>query len=153
MGFDALSQEGLLIAGYLHDIGKIIIPSEILCKPGKLTTEEYNLIKNHVQAGYELLKNVNFSWNIAQVVLEHHERLDGSGYPNGLKEDQISIQGRILAVADVVEAMSAYRPYRPALGIERALAEIAQGRGAIYDETVVDVCLKLFREKKYKMSN
>lgn len=153
MGFDALSQEGLLIAGYLHDIGKIIIPSEILCKPGKLTTEEYNLIKNHVQAGYELLKNVNFSWNIAQVVLEHHERLDGSGYPNGLKEDQISIQGRILAVADVVEAMSAYRPYRPALGIERALAEIAQGRGVIYDETVVDVCLKLFREKKYKMSN
>jgi putative nucleotidyltransferase with HDIG domain len=153
MGFDALSQEGLLIAGYLHDIGKIIIPSEILCKPGKLTAEEYNLIKNHVQAGYELLKNVNFSWNIAQVVLEHHERLDGSGYPNGLKEDQISIQGRILAVADVVEAMSAYRPYRPALGIERALAEIAQGRGVIYDETVVDVCLKLFREKKYKMSN
>jgi len=140
-----------LIAGYLHDIGKIIIPAEILCKPGKLTPEEFNLIKNHVQAGYELLKNVNFSWNIARAVLEHHERLDGSGYPNHLKGDEISIQGRILAVADVVEAMSAYRPYRPALGIDLALAEIERGRGVIYDETVVDVCIKLFREDGYAL--
>jgi PAS domain S-box-containing protein/putative nucleotidyltransferase with HDIG domain len=151
LGFDTVSQEGVLIAGYLHDIGKIIIPAEILCKPGKLTPEEFNLIKNHVQAGYELLKNVNFSWNIARAVLEHHERLDGSGYPNHLKGDEISIQGRILAVADVVEAMSAYRPYRPALGIDLALAEIERGRGVIYDETVVDVCIKLFREDGYAL--
>ena len=152
MGFDDRRQEGLMIAGYLHDIGKIIVPVEILCKPGKITPEEYNLIKNHVQAGYDLLKDVNFPWDIAQAVLEHHERLDGSGYPNALKGHQISIDGRILGVVDVVEAMSSYRPYRPALGMDAALVEIERGRGILYDAEVVDVCLRLFREKGYKIS-
>jgi len=140
-----------MIAGYLHDIGKIIVPSEILCKPGKLTPNEYSLIKGHVQAGYDLLKNVTFPWNISRAVLEHHERVDGSGYPNSLRADQISIEGRILAVADVVEAMSAYRPYRKALGIEIALAEIERGRGSIYDEEVAQACLSLFHQKAYKI--
>ena len=152
LGFDADRQVGLLITGYLHDIGKIIVPVEILCKPGKITPAEYRLIKDHVQAGYDLLKNVTFPWDISRAVLEHHERLDGSGYPNHLIGDQVSIEGRILAVADVVEAMSSYRPYRPALGIEVALAEIARGRGTIYDAAIVDACLKLFREKDYKIA-
>lgn len=152
LGFDADRQQGLRIAGYLHDIGKIIIPAEILSKPGKISAEEYALVKNHVKAGYNLLKQINFPWNISRPVLEHHERLDGGGYPNGLTGDQISMEGRILAVADVVEAMSAYRPYRPALGVEVALAEIERGRGSIYDEKVVDACLALFREKGYKIN-
>ncbi len=151
MGFDADRQEGLMIAGYLHDIGKIIVPIEILSKPTKLSTEEYNLVKNHVQASYDLLKNVHFEWNIAQPVFEHHERLDGSGYPRNLKADEISIEGRILAVADVVETMSAHRPYRAKLGIKAALIEIKRGRGTLYDATVVDVCLKLFNEDGYKL--
>jgi PAS domain S-box-containing protein len=153
MGFDAHRQEGLMYAGYLHDIGKIIVPVEILSKPGKISPEEYNLVKNHVQAGYRLLKDVAFPWVIAQPVLEHHERLDGSGYPNGVKGEKISIEGRILAVADVVDAMSSHRPYRAALGIDSALAEIVHGRGTLYDETVVDACLTLFREKGYKIPN
>jgi len=140
-----------MIAGYLHDIGKIIVPVEVLCKPGKISPVEYELVKNHVQAGYDLLKKVTFPWPIAQPILEHHERLNGSGYPNRLKADQISVDGRILAVADVVEAMTSFRPYRAALGIEAALAEIERGRGIVYDETVVDACLKLFREKDYKI--
>ena len=152
MGFDDKYQEGLMIAGYLHDIGKIIIPAEILCKPGKITPDEYSLIKGHVQAGYELLKAITFPWDISRAVLEHHERMNGSGYPNALNADQISMEGRILAVADVVEAMSAYRPYRPALGIDVALAEIERGRGNLYDEAVVDACLKIFREKNYKIA-
>ncbi len=149
MGFDKIRQEGLMVAGYLHDLGKIIIPVEILCKPGNISPEEYNLVKNHVQAGYELLKGVTFPWPIADSVLEHHERLDGSGYPNGLKGDQISIEGRILAVADVMDAMGCNRPYRTAPGIEKALAEIERGRGSVYDEQVVDACITLFREKAY----
>jgi PAS domain S-box-containing protein len=149
MGFDTQRQEGLKFAGYLHDIGKIIVPVEILSKPGKISPEEYSLVKNHVQAGYCLLKDVNFPWQIARPVLEHHERLDGSGYPNGLKGEQISIEGRILAVADTVDAMASHRPYRAALGVENALAEIVRGRGTLYDEKVVDACLTLFREKNY----
>jgi len=153
MGLDEKTQTGLMIAGYLHDIGKIIVPEAILCKPGKLSIAEYNLIKDHVQAGYDLLKNVSFPWSISQSILEHHERLDGSGYPNQLKAEQISIEGRIMAVADVVDAMSAYRPYRPSLGIDVALAEIKRGRGSLYDESVVDACLALFRVQKYKISS
>ncbi|QWD22461.1 PAS domain S-box protein [Polynucleobacter paneuropaeus] len=152
MGLDEKTQTGLMIAGYLHDIGKIIIPEAILCKPGKLSIAEYNLIKDHVQACYDLLKNVSFPWSISQSILEHHERLDGSGYPNQLKAEQISIEGRIMAVADVVDAMSAYRPYRPSLGIDVALSEIERGRGSLYDESAVDACLALFREQKYKIS-
>ncbi|MEA9599145.1 HD-GYP domain-containing protein [Polynucleobacter sp. AP-Sanab-80-C2] len=151
MGLDSIHQEGLMVAGYLHDLGKIIVPVEILCKPTKISPEEYNLVKNHVQAGYDLLKNVTFPWPIAHSVLEHHERLDGSGYPNGLKGDQISIEGRILAVSDVMDAMSCNRPYRTSPGIEEALAEIEGGSGRIYDERVVHACLTLFREKGYKI--
>ena len=151
MGLDELRQQGLAIAGYLHDTGKIIVPIEILCKPGRLSQEEFNLVKNHVQAGYDLLNPITFPWVIAPAVLEHHERLDGSGYPNHLKADQISVEARILAVADVVDAMSSHRPYRAALGIDAALAEIERGRETFYDATVVDACLKLFREKGYKM--
>ena len=153
LGFDKHRQQGLMIAGYLHDIGKIIVPIEILSKPGPISPEEYSLVKNHVQAGYKLLEAVVFPWPIARPVWEHHERLDGSGYPNHLKGDQISIEGRILSVADVVEAISSHRPYRPALGIDRALAEIVRGRGVLYDEAVVDACLKLFRERGYKIAN
>lgn len=153
LGFSKLRQEGLKIAGYLHDIGKMIVPTEILSKPTKLSPEEYGLVKNHVQEGFKLLKELAFLWPIAQPVLEHHERLDGSGYPYGLKDHQISIEGRILAVADTVDAMSSRRPYRAGLGIQCALAEIVRGRGTQYDETVVDACLKLFREKGYVIPN
>ena len=151
MGLDEHRQHGLMIAGYLHDIDKIIVPVEILCKPGKISPQEYSLIRNHVQAGYDLLKDVTFPWRVAQPVLEHHERLDGSGYPHHLSADQISLDGRILAVADVVEAMSSHRPYRATLGIESALAEIERRRGILSDEAVVDACLTLFREKAYTM--
>jgi putative nucleotidyltransferase with HDIG domain len=150
LGFDAHYQEGIMIAGYLHDIGKIIVPIDILSKPGKLTHEEFNLVKNHAQAGYEIIKNLNFPWDIVQGVWEHHERLDGSGYPRRLKGDEISIDGRILAVADVVDAMSSFRPYRASLGIKKALDEIERGRNTLYDATVVDVCLKFFQDKSYQ---
>jgi putative nucleotidyltransferase with HDIG domain len=146
MGFDADRQEGLMVAGYLHDIGKIIIPVEILAKPGKISAEEFSLIKNHVQAGYDLLKDVGFKWNIAQPIYEHHERLDGSGYPRKLKADQISIDGRILAVADVVESIFHYRPYRPERGANTGLTVIKKGRGTLYDATVVDACIKLLED-------
>ena len=149
MGLDEEHQQGLMVAGYLHDLGKIIVPIEILCKPTKLSPEEYNLVKNHVQAGYNLLKGVKFPWPITDPVLQHHERLDGSGYPNGLKGDQISLEGRIMAVADVIDAMGCNRPYRISPGIEKGLAEIEAGSGKIYDEKVVDACLRLFREKDY----
>ncbi len=152
MGFDEIYQRGMMIAGYLHDTGKIIVPIEILCKPGNLSREEFNLVKNHVQAGYDLLKDVTYPWPIAKSVLGHHERLDGSGYPNGLKSDQISLESRILAVADVIDAMASHRPYRAALGIEKALAEIELGRETIYDGAVVDACLTLFREKGYTLN-
>jgi PAS domain S-box-containing protein len=149
LGFDAHRAQGLRVAGYLHDIGKIIVPAEILAKPTRLTPAEYELIKGHAKASFDVLKNVEFPWPVAQVALQHHERLDGSGYPQGLRGEDILLEARIMAVADVVEAMASHRPYRPGLGIEKALAEIERGRGAIYDPTVVDACLKLFREKHY----
>ena len=122
LDFDAHRQEGLRVAGYLHDVGKIIIPSEILAKPGKLSAIEFELIKEHARAGYEVLAPVEFPWPVAEAALQHHERLDGSGYPQGLKGDAILFEARILAVADVVEAMTSHRPYRAGFGIERALA-------------------------------
>lgn len=149
--FDRNQQEGIRVAGYLHDVGKIKLPAEILSKPGKLTENEYNLIKDHAQSGYDVLSRVDFPWPIADVALQHHERIDGSGYPQNLKRESIIIEARIIAVADVVEAMSSHRPYRPGLGIEKALAEIEQGRALIYDENVVDACLKLFRENGFKI--
>lgn len=149
LGLDARRQEGLRVAGYLHDVGKIIIPSEILSRPGKLSVIEFELIKGHAQAGYDVLAPVEFPWPVAEVALQHHERLDGSGYPRGLKGDAILFEARILAVADVVEAMTSHRPYRAGLGIERALAEIERGRGTTYEPAVVEACVNLFREKAY----
>ena len=148
LGFDKNRQEGMRVAGYLHDIGKITIPAEILSKPGKLSEIEYSLIKEHAQASYDVLRNVDFPWPVALVALQHHERLDGTGYPKGRKGEEIIIEARILAVADVVEAMSSHRPYRAGLGIENALAEIERGRGTAYDATA---CLILFKEKGYQL--
>ena len=141
---------GLKLAALVHDIGKINIPAEILSKPGKLTAPEFNLIKMHPQTGYDILKSIEFPWPIAEIVLQHQERYDGSSYPNGLKGEDILIKARILAVADVIEAMSSHRPYRPSLGIDFALEEIEKNRNILYDPEVTDVCLSLFREKGYK---
>jgi len=142
--------EGVRIASLIHDIGKVGLPSEILSKPDKISIEEYNLIKRHSQIGYDILKGIDFSYPVAQIVLQHHERLNGSGYPNHLKSEKILLEAKIIGVADVVEAMSSHRPYRPALGIEIALEEISQNRGILYDPEVVDVCLKLLKEKGFK---
>ncbi|MHB8354724.1 MAG: HD domain-containing phosphohydrolase [Burkholderiales bacterium] len=152
LGLDAHQLEGLQVASNLHDVGKIMIPAEILSKPSKLTAIEYALVQGHVQAGYEVLKNVKFPWPVAQVVLQHHERMDGSGYPQGLKGEAILFEARIIAVADVVEAMSSHRPYRAGLNMEAALGEIERNKGVKYDAKVVDACLKLFREKGYTIS-
>ena len=151
LGFDAQRVEGLRVAGFLHDIGKITIPAEILSKPGKLSSIEYQLIQGHPQSGHDVLKDVEFPWPVAQVALQHHERIDGSGYPHGLKGEAILFEARILAVADVVEAMSSHRPYRAGLGVDRALAEIERGRGTAYDAEAVDACLRLFRDRAYEL--
>ncbi|MBA7582984.1 hypothetical protein ES708_24922 [subsurface metagenome] len=142
--------EGIRISSLVHDVGKISVPAEILNKPIKLTEIEYNLIKDHSQVGYDVLKSIEFPWPIAQIVLQHHERLDGSGYPQRLKGEDIIIEARIIGVADVVEAMSSHRPYRPALGVDAALEEISQNKGILYDPEVVDVCIKLFKKKEFK---
>jgi len=152
MGLPDEQIQGIHLAGIVHDLGKIRVPAEILSKPGRISDAEFSLIKEHPQAGYDILKDVKFPWPIAQIVLQHHERLDGSGYPQGLKEDQILLEAKIMAVADVVEAMSSHRPYRPGLGIDMALQEIEQHKGVLYDSTVVDACVKLFREQAYKLA-
>jgi len=139
------------MATVVHDIGKINIPSEILSKTSRLTEMEFNMIKTHPQAGHDILKQIEFPWPIAQIVLQHHERMDGSGYPQGLKGEEILLEARILAVADVVEAMSSHRPYRPARKIEEALEEISKNRGILYDPQVVDACLRLFTEKGFAL--
>ncbi len=144
MGMNRDRLEGLRIAGLLHDIGKIYVPSDILTKPGKLSLHEFGIIKAHPEAGYDILKGIQFPWPVARMVLQHHERQDGSGYPGGLRGDRIILEAKILAVADVVEAMSSNRPYRPALGMGKAIAEIYQHRGKVYDPEVVDACLSLF---------
>lgn len=143
--------EGIHMAGTIHDIGKISVPAEILTKPGKLTELEYSLVKTHPRAGYDILKDIEFPWPLAKAVLQHHERMDGSGYPEGLKGEAILPEARILAVADVVEAIASHRPYRPARGIEAAIEEIYKNRLILYDSNVVDACIKLFREKGYKL--
>ncbi|MCJ7790463.1 MAG: PAS domain S-box protein [Candidatus Atribacteria bacterium] len=142
--------EGIRIASLIHDIGKIGLPTEILSKPTKLSDLEFSLIKNHSQIGYNILKSIDFSYPVARIVLQHHERPNGSGYPNNLKGDKILLEARIIGVADVVEAMSSYRPYRPALGIDKALEEISKNKGILYDPKVVDACLKLFKEKGFE---
>ncbi len=152
MGLSDLQHEGLTMAAFVHDIGKILVPADILSKPGKLTKPEVDMLRDHTRIGYEILKTIEFPWPIAKIVLQHHERVDGSGYPLGLSGNQIIIEARILAVADVVEAMSSHRPYRPALGIEKALEEILLGRGTIYDTAVVDCCIKLFKEQGFNLN-
>ncbi len=143
--------EGIRMAGAIHDIGKISIPSEILCKPTMLTDLEFSLVKSHCQHSYEIIKDVESPWPLADIVYQHHERIDGSGYPQKLHGDDILIEARILAVADVVEAIMSYRPYRPALGKDIALAEIEHNAGKLYDQKVVEACLKLFREKNFNI--
>jgi putative two-component system response regulator len=143
MGLSAELIKGLHIAGLLHDIGKISVPTEILSKPGKITKDERNIIKNHCRVGHDILKGIEFQWPVAKIVLQHHERMDGSGYPLGIQGEEILLEARILAVADVIEAMSSHRPYRAALGLDEALAEIRKNRGVLFDPVVVDACLEL----------
>jgi HD-GYP domain-containing protein (c-di-GMP phosphodiesterase class II) len=143
--------DGVRMASMIHDIGKISIPSEILTKPAELTDLEFNLIKTHPASGYNILKDIEFPWPVANVILQHHERMDGSGYPQGLKGNDILLEARIMAVADVVESMASHRPYRPTLGTEAALEEIEKNKGTLYDNTVADACLRLFREKDYQL--
>jgi len=142
--------EGIRLTGAIHDVGRTYIPVEILSKPGLLTDIEFAMIKTHPKVGCDILKMVEFPWPIAQIVLQHHERMDGSGYPQGLSGKDIMLQARILAVADVIEAMASNRPYRSAHSIDKALEEILQNKGALYDSKVVDACLKLFTEKGFK---
>ncbi|MCP5197815.1 MAG: GAF domain-containing protein [Gammaproteobacteria bacterium] len=149
MGLNEEIIQGLRIIGRVHDIGKITIPDAILSKPGRLSRLEFEMIKTHVRQGYEILRHADFPWQVAEVILQHHERLDGSGYPQGLRGEQISLEARIVAVADVVEAMTSHRPHRPGLGIEAALAEITEFSGVRYDPQVVAACLRLFRERGY----
>jgi PAS domain S-box-containing protein len=151
MGLSADRIEGLRMSGELHDIGKIHVPAEILSKPGQLSEAEYNIIKTHPQVGHDILKTIEFAWPVAKIVLQHHERMDGSGYPLELKGDDILLEARILAVADVIEAMATHRPYRPALSIDEALKEIVKNKGNHYDSAVVDACLRVFKEKKFKL--
>ena len=151
MGLPQETIDGIRMSGSIHDIGKLSVPAEILSKTTKLTDIEFSLIKEHSLLGYEMLKNVESPWPLAQIVYQHHERMDGSGYPRNLKGNDILLEARIMAVADVVEAMASYRPYRPSLGIDAALEEIEKNRGILYDTMVVDYCLRLFREKSYKL--
>jgi PAS domain S-box-containing protein/putative nucleotidyltransferase with HDIG domain len=151
MGLSPEKIDGLRMAGSIHDIGKLSIPAEILSKPTKLSEIEFSLIKEHAQRGYEMLKDVESPWPLAEIVYQHHERMDGSGYPRSLKGEEILIEARILTVADVVEAMASHRPYRPGLGIAAALNEIEQNSGTLYDNAVADACLRLFREKGFKL--
>ena len=151
MGLDQDKIDAIYMAGIVHDIGKISIPAEILIKPTKLTNIESSLIQQHSRSGYEMLKDVESPWALAEIVHQHHERMNGSGYPRNLKGDEILMEARILSVADVVEAMASHRPYRPALGIDVALEEIEKNRGILYDDTVAAACLKLFRDKGYKL--
>jgi PAS domain S-box-containing protein len=151
MGLDENVQRGLRVAGAVHDVGKIVVPAEILTKPGRLSKVELELVRTHAQQGYEVLKDVPFPWPVAEVARQHHERLDGSGYPRGLKDGEILLEARILAVADVVESMASHRPYRAGLGIDAALREISENAGRLYDDAAVAACLRLFNEKGYQI--
>ena len=150
MGLSKEKIEGIRMAGVIHDVGKIRVPAEILSWPGQLTEIDFNLIKTHPQVGYDILKRIELPHQVTKIMLQHHERMDGSGYPEGLKGENILIEARVLAVADVVEAMASHRPYRAALGMEKALEEISKNKGILYDAKAVDACLKLFVEKNFK---
>ncbi|MEO0206858.1 MAG: HD-GYP domain-containing protein, partial [candidate division WOR-3 bacterium] len=142
----------LRIAASLHDVGKIYVPAEILAKPTRLTPAEFEIIKTHPHVGFEILRPVDFPWPIPEIVLQHHEKMDGSGYPIGLTGDKIMLEAKILCVADIVEAMISHRPYREALGLDQALGDINKGRGIKFDERIVDICTNLFKEKGFKFS-
>jgi len=150
MGLSENQIDGIRLAGVLHDLGKISVPVELLTKPSRLNEIEYKMIQTHPQVAFDILSEIEFPWPIAQIVYQHHERIDGSGYPLGLSGSKILIEARIIAVADTVEAMSSHRPYRPSLGIDEALKEISQNRNVIYDPHVVDACMSLFRDKQFK---
>jgi len=143
---------GIRMAGLIHDIGKLAVPADILSKPSKINDLEYQLVKTHPEVGYDILKNIEFPWPVADIVLQHHERMNGSGYPRKIKGPDIIIEARIINVADVVEAMASHRPYRPSLGIEKSLEQISKNRGILYDDEVVEACLRLFREKRFKFA-
>ncbi len=149
MGLPKDQIEGIRVAGSVHDIGKVYVPAEILSKPGRITSTEFSLLSVHPRVGQEILQAVDFPWPVAEIVLQHHERLDGSGYPQGLANGGICLEAKILAVADVVEAMSSHRPYRPTCGIDKALEEISSQKGVLYDPAAVDACLELFVEKGF----
>jgi putative nucleotidyltransferase with HDIG domain len=149
MGVSKDLVEGLRVMGFLHDIGKIAIPAEILCKPSKLSEYEFHIIKTHPLIGYEILKGIEFPCQVAHAVLQHHERLNGSGYPSGLSDQDILLEAKILAVSDVTEAMASHRPYRPAVGLEEALEEISHNNNILYDPDVVKACLSIFKEKDF----
>ena len=149
MGFSPEQAEGIRIAAVLHDIGKVAIPSEILSKPSTLTRNEFTLIKQHPFEGYEILKDTDFPWPLARMVLEHHERIDGSGYPDGKPGADLLPESKILMVADVVEAMASHRPYRPSLGIDAALEFVSENRGTLFDPEVVNTCVALFRSRDF----
>jgi putative two-component system response regulator len=151
MGLAEEKIEGIHFAGLIHDIGKVYIPAEILNRPGTLSTLEFELIKTHAQVGYDIIQHVKFPWPIAEAIFQHHERMDGSGYPSGFSGEQIIIEARILAVADVVEAMATHRPYRPACSLEKTLEEISSNRGTLYYDKAVDACIRLLKDKGYKL--
>lgn len=153
MGFSEDIVDGIRIGGILHDIGKINVPIDILMKPGSLTDLEFGLIKLHPQVGYDVLKGIDFPWPVPKIILQHHERIDGSGYPQGLKNGDILMEAKILSVADVVEAMASHRPYRPALGVDKALKEISEKKGILYASEPVEACLGLFNTHGYTFSD
>lgn len=151
MGLSEEKIDGIRMVGVIHDLGKIYVPAEILSKPGQLNEVEFKMIRSHAKVGYDILKKVEFPWPIAQVIAQHHERMDGSGYPLGLSGENILLEARVIGVADVLEAIASHRPYRPALGIDKALEEISQKKGTLYDPEVVDACLKLFTVKGFNI--
>jgi putative nucleotidyltransferase with HDIG domain len=151
MGWTKERCKNLEYIGLVHDIGKIAIPAEILTKPSRLSYLEYEMVKGHAEKGYEVLKDIDFPLPIAEIIRQHHERMDGSGYPRGLKGEEILLEARIIAVADVVESIASHRPYRPALGVDVAIKEIEVHKGSLFDSGVVDALLNLFREKNYQL--
>jgi HD-GYP domain-containing protein (c-di-GMP phosphodiesterase class II) len=152
LGLDADVVAGIGVGASIHDIGKLAIPGEILSKPRRLSAHEFALVQEHSQAGHDIVSGIEFPWPVAQMILQHHERLDGSGYPAGLRGEQILIGARIIAVADVVEAMQAHRPYRPGLGVPTALSTLVDGRDTLFDPEVVDACLRLFNEQRFEFT-
>ncbi|HJV73052.1 MAG TPA: HD domain-containing phosphohydrolase [Noviherbaspirillum sp.] len=153
MGLSPHQIEGMHLAASIHDVGKIRVQAEILNRPGKLMPLELELIRTHAQSGYDIVKDVRFPWPIARIIVEHHERVDGSGYPNRRRGDQLLLESKIVTVADVVEAMTSHRPYRPGLGLDAALEHIAEYRSVWYDAAVVDACLRLFRENRFRFES